>query len=818
MGRTTVERVVVGTARVGLTGLSWLLRAIGTVFLVFVTTMLFLALIFAIYVKYDLEPNLGLDLQSVDLAQSSQIYTIDKATGEEIPLQTIYSTENRVWVDYDQLPKNLVNAAIAIEDQRFEKHQGVDWYRTVGAFVTVFSGGDTFGGSTITQQLIKNITKDNDVTVQRKLTEIFRAFEFERKYTKRTIMEWYLNTIYFGERSDGAETAALAYFGKDVWDLSLAECASLISITNNPSLYDPYISEKTLENNKHRQTLVLQAMLDQEKITKEQYDRAVNQELVFKHAEKKEEENEVYSWFVDQVIYDVRDALAEKYDISTDSAKLLLSTGGYKIYATIDPEIQAIADDVYSNLDNLPGYYSIYNQQLQSAISIIEPSTGSVVAMVGGVGEKTQSLLWNRATMSLRSPGSSIKPITVYGPAIEEGLITPSSVYDDAPVKFGEEYGPTKVYPKNQNNSYRGLTTIKYAVQASLNTVAVGVVDQMTPEVSFKYGTEKFGLTSLVESRLASDGRVLSDIGLSAMALGGLTDGVSVEELTAAYATYANDGYYNAPRTYTKVTDQNGNVILDNTPKPVEAVSERTVFYMNDLLTNVVKQGTGTRAQLNNMTVAGKTGTTSDDNDRWFVGYTPYYAAAVWVGYDTPEEINVNSSTNPALAMWRLVMERVHANLPYAEFETNVETEQAAVCLDSGMLASSSCKCDVRGSRVNYATFVKGDAPKQYCDRHVSVQVCSESHKAPNEFCPEVVTATRVHFVRNFPVSVYVADQGYMTSGDLRVCDIHNAETAAGGEDPDDPNEGDNPGGEGGDTPGGDEQPPEDGGDMWTIE
>jgi len=765
-----IYRVVRGVFRIVFTGLSWAARTLGTLLLLLITTLLFLAFIFAIYVKYTLEPNLGLDLSNFGPAESSKIVCIDSATGEEIELQTIYASENRIWVSYDSLPQYLKDAAIVIEDKRFERHQGVDWHRTGGAFVTMFLGmRNTFGGSTITQQLIKNLTMEDQVTVRRKLTEIFNALEFERHYTKETILEWYLNTIFFGESCYGAETAAYKYFGKGVSELSLAECASLIGITNNPSLFDPYISEKTRQNNKERQEEILRQMYLEGKIDKAQYERAKNEKLVFHSADNEDDEKQVYSWFIDQVIYDVTSDLAKKMGITYDAAGLMLSTGGFTVYATIDLEIQAIADEVYLNLGNLPGYTSVYNQQLQSAISIIEPSTGNVVAMVGGMGEKEQSLIWNRATQTKRSPGSAIKPITVYAPAIEERLITPATVFDDTPHIFNSPDSSSGLYPKNQNNSYRGLTTVKYAVQQSLNTVAVKVTDMMTPEVSFRYGTQNFGLTSLVESRETSSGRVLSDIGLGPMALGGLTDGVSVEELAAAYAAFANDGYYNAPKTYTKMVNQEGDVILDNSGQTIEAVSQRTVFYINQLLTNVVQNGTGVRARLENMTVAGKTGTTSDDKDRWFVGYTPYYAAAVWVGYDTPEEIKIDSSINPALGMWKLVMEKVHEGLEYAEFPTNVKTVQRAVCLDSGKLATDACRADLRGSRAAYFTFAEGDEPKTYCSTHFMVNWCTESQCLSNEFCPleTVKKVGMLNLLRQYPVpNVVVGDQQY-TAGFL---------------------------------------------------
>ncbi len=776
-----IYRVVRGILRIVFTGLIWAVRTVGTLLLLLITTLLFLALIFSIYVKYTLEPNLGLDLRNFGPAESSKIVCIDSSTGEETELQTIYAAENRIWVSYDALPQYLKDAAIVIEDKRFERHQGVDWHRTGGAFVTMFLGmRDTFGGSTITQQLIKNLTLEDQVTVQRKLSEIFNALEFERHYTKETILEWYLNTIFFGESCYGAETASYKYFGKGVSDLSLAECASLIGITNNPSLFDPYISEKTRQNNKDRQEEVLRQLFLEGKINRSQYDKAMSEKLVFRSADSQDKEKQVYSWFEDQVIYEVTRDLAEKMGISYEAAGLMLSTGGYTIYATIDQRIQAIADEVYLDLNSLPGYTSIYNQQLQSAISIIEPSSGNVVAMVGGMGKKEQSLLWNRATQTKRSPGSAIKPITVYAPAIEERLITPATVFDDTPLIFNSPDSSNGLYPKNQNNSYRGLTTVKYAVQQSLNTVAVKVTDLMTPEVSFNYATQRFGLTSLVDSRESSDGRILSDIGLGPMALGGLTDGVSVEELTAAYAAFANDGYYNAPKTYTKMLNKEGDVILDNSGQTIEAVSQRTVYYINQLLNNVVQNGTGVRAKLENMTVCGKTGTTSEDKDRWFVGYTPYYAAAVWVGYDTPEEIKIDSSINPALGMWKLVMEKVHAGLEFAEFPANVKTVQRAICLDSGKLATDVCRADLRGSRAAYFTFVEGDEPKTYCATHILVNWCTLSNSPSNAFCPlETVKKVGIlNLLRKFPVSyIFVADQQYTVEFIKDTCALHSEST-----------------------------------------
>jgi penicillin-binding protein 1A len=569
-------------------------------------------------------------------------------------MQNLYAEENRVWVTSDEIPENLVYATIAIEDKDFLKHQGVDWYRTAGAFVNMFLGmKNTFGGSTITQQLIKNLTEDNEATVQRKILEIFRALEFERNYSKEEIMEWYLNYVYFGEGCYGVYSASYLYFGKPVSELDLAECASLIGITNNPSEFDPYISR---DRNKYRQELILFEMKDQGIITEEEYDAAVAEELNFQRGEEEDAPVKVYSWYVDQVITDVIDDLSKKYDISEKVASQLVYSGGYQIYSNMDPEIQAAVDSVYNDTENLPYVSSKSGQQLQSAITIIDPKNGYVVATAGGMGEKTSSRGWSRAVNSLRPPGSSIKPLSVYAPALELGLILPNTVLDDTPYMVLDD----SFWPVNVDGIYSGLTTVYNAVRVSKNTIAVKLLSQVTPDFSYECLTNKFGITSLVKQQ-EKDGKILSDIDLAPLALGGLTNGVSTLEMAAAYSVFANDGIYTEPTTYSKVLDSAGNVILDNTPKSSVVLSEKTVFYINNMLEGVVSSGTGTRARFDDMTIAGKTGTTSSKKDTWFVGYTPYYVGAVWVGYDAQERIDVKISQPPIL--WQKVMSKVHEGL-----------------------------------------------------------------------------------------------------------------------------------------------------------
>ena len=605
-------------------------KVFGTMVLVLFLTTLIFACLFALYVKN----NLSAQVDSIDgftLDQTSVIYYEDPKTGQDVVLRKLYGGANRTWVKYEDIPKNLIHACIAIEDKRFEDHQGVDWVTTLKACVKMFLGRGEAGGSTITQQLVKNITGRDEVTVRRKLVEIFSALELEKKYTKKQIMELYLNVIALGENCEGVESASQVYFGKSVNELDLAECAALIGITNNPSIYDPYINA---DKNKERQVIILDQMLEQKYITQEQHDTAVAEELVLHNASGEASGDEdYYSYFEDQVINDVVRDLSEKTGYDQTIVRKMLMTGGYKIYSTLNPDVQAAVEEVYQNLDNIPKTAS--SQQLQSGIVIIDNKTGDVVAVAGGVGEKQGSLILNRATQSYLSPGSTIKPVSVYAPALELGLITPATVMDDTPYSFTD----ARHWPKNSDSIYRGLMNINEAVGLSINTIPVKLVAQMTPEYSFEFAKEKMGLSTLVSSYVNAAGDTFSDVDLAPLAMGGLTRGVTVKAMAQAYATFANEGVYREARTYTKVVDSDGKVVLDNTQQSHVAMKDMTAWYITYMLENTVESGTGTAAQIANMTVAGKTGTTTSDFDRWFAGYTPYYTGVVWCGYNDPEEI-----------------------------------------------------------------------------------------------------------------------------------------------------------------------------------
>lgn len=735
-------------------------KVIGTMLLVAFLTALVFVCLFAVYVKNDLSKQTDFSVEGFSLDQTSVIYCEDPDTGEQMVLQTLYGGSNRTWVKYDEIPVDLRHACIAIEDKRFDDHQGVDWVTTLKACVKMFLGKSEAGGSTITQQLIKNLTGEKEVTVRRKLVEIFRALDFEKRHTKREIMEWYLNIIALGENCSGVQSASRVYFGKDVKDLDLAECASLIGITNNPSLYDPYISP---ENNKQRQKVILYEMLDQGYINQQQYDAAVAEELVFQNKSGESDENgEYYSYFEDQVIRDVVSDLCEKTGYEYNIVYKMVLTGGYKIYSTLNPKVQAAVDLVYEDLAGIPKTAS--SQQLKSGIVIIDRRSGDIVALAGGVGKKQGSLVWNYATQSLLSPGSTIKPISVYAPALELGIITPATVMDDTPYSFTD----TATWPKNSDSVYRGLVSVNEAVCQSLNTIPVKLVAQMTPEYSFSFARDKMGLSTLVSEYTTTGGEVLSDINLAPLAMGGLTRGVTVRSMAAAYETFANEGVYRSARTYTVVKDSEGRVVLDNTQESHVAMNDMTAWYVTNMLQETVEHGTGVAAQLDNMTVAGKTGTTTSDYDRWFAGYTPYYTGVVWCGYDDPEEIVLTDSTvNPAVVMWQKVMSIVHKDLRNKEFPRPTNVVECTVCKDSGMLVSEACMHDPRGSRTERVLLSIYDVPTEYCTIHKDVEICNASGHVANEYCADVPgngthKVSLLNVTRAFPTNgIVVLDQAY---------------------------------------------------------
>ena len=730
-------------------------RIIGTLLLVFVVTLTIFSGIFMAYINSTMRGKVEVYLDEFETKVSTELYNQDPDTGEWVMYQTLYlNSENRIWTDLEDIPKYLQEAAIAIEDKRFEKHHGVDWKGTTRAIVYTLFGKNVQGGSTITQQLVKNVTGDNEVTVKRKITEIYRALELEKRYEKDEILEAYLNEVFFGQSCYGVVTASRMYFNKDVSDLTLAECASLMGITNNPSMYDPTLSSWTRENNRERQLTILGAMLEQGKISQEEYDEAKAEDIVFSNgftisgkyvgsdgtatepepdeppaddteSPADEEEPTIkgrYSWFTEAMIGDVADALVEKYGITDkvrdngttytayEQAWDMVHGKGYKIYTTQNPKYQKIAEDVCYDLSNIP-YTSSYTNsageqvedQLQIALTIVDPTNGYVVAMIGGAGEKQADRVWNWA-VNARQCGSAIKPVSTYAPALDDGTINGASVIDDYPMLLNGD-----VWPRNANWRYQGLTALHTAIAQSLNTCAVRTNLAYGVDRSYEFLVNKLGFENLTYTDSQQVGN---------MALGGFEKGVTTEEMAAAYAAFVNEGVYTKPRTFVRVEDANGNVILENEAQSTVAMKNTTAAIINHLLQEAALNGTGYEAQFSGMHIAGKTGSTNSNKDRYFVGYTPYYSCAVWAGYEHNQRIV--ASGNPCSAIFRKVMSAIHEELPDKDFFSCAGLTSVAVCADSGMLASENCALDVRGSRVYTALVAADNAPTSVCTMHTA--------------------------------------------------------------------------------------------------
>ena len=730
-------------------------RIIGTLLLVFVVTLTIFSGIFMAYINSTMRGKVEVYLDEFETKVSTELYSQDPDTGEWVMYQTLYlNSENRIWTDLEDIPKYLQKAAIAIEDKRFEKHHGVDWKGTTRAIVYTLFGKNVQGGSTITQQLVKNVTGDNEVTVKRKITEIYRALELEKRYEKDEILEAYLNEVFFGQSCYGVVTASRMYFNKDVSDLTLAECASLMGITNNPSMYDPTLSSWTRENNRERQLTILGAMLEQGKISQEEYDAAKAEDIVFSNgftisgkyvgsdgavtdqepeepptddtdSPADEEEPTIkgrYSWFTEAMIGDVADALVEKYGITDkvrdngttytayEQAWDMVHGKGYKIYTTQNPKYQKIAEDVCYDLSNIP-YTSSYTNsageqvedQLQIALTIVDPTNGYVVAMIGGAGEKQADRVWNWA-VNARQCGSAIKPLSTYAPALDDGTINGASVIDDYPMLLNGD-----VWPRNDNWRYQGLMPLHLALRQSLNTCAVRINLAYGVTNSYDFLVNKLGFENLTYTDSQQVGN---------MALGGFEKGVTTEEMAAGFATFVNEGVYTKPRTFVRVEDANGNVILENEAQSTVAMKNTTAALMNSLLQEASLQGTGYQAQFPGMHIAGKTGSTNSNKDRYFAGYTPYYSCAVWAGYEHNQRIV--ASGNPCAVIFQKVMKAIHEDLPDKDFFSCAGLTSVAVCADSGMLASENCALDVRGSRVYTALVAADNAPTSVCTMHTA--------------------------------------------------------------------------------------------------
>ncbi len=724
------------------------------------------------------------------------------AKGNEMT-KLVAANSNRSYEKIDKIPQYLCDAFVAIEDQRFYEHNGIDIKRILSASLMVLRDRElSQGASTITQQIIKNNVFDNWTNesniqkIRRKIQEQYLALELEKKMSKEQILEIYMNTINLGQNTLGVKAAALRYFNKEPYQLTLSECAAIAATTSNPSKYNP-ISHP--DRNQERRSIVLEYMKEQGYITQAEYDEAMADDVYSRILAVNEEnaDNSVYTYFVDEVTTQVLADLMELKGFNETQAHWLLFSGGLSIYTTQDPDIQAICDEVYSNEENYPdnikwylnyaltikkangekenhstemfkAHYKEQNAsfdllfsskdeayeaieaykhdvmeegdtvdgerisltpQPQVSITVEDQSTGYIVAMVGGRGTKEASRTLNRATNTTRQPGSTFKVVSTYAPALDSAGLTLADVQNDAPFNYAGGRPVRNWWGSN----YRGLLSLRYGIVQSANVVAVKTLTQISPQLGFDY-LQNFGFSTLVEKRVEKDGSIVSDIG-QPLALGGITDGVTNLELNAAYATIANQGTYIKPKLYTKIVDHDGNVLIDNTtPESKQVIKQTTAWLLTNAMVDVVTSGTGGSVNFGNMAIAGKTGTTSDYKDVWFSGYTPYYTATTWTGYDNNVSMKTSAEKNLSKTMWKKVMSKIHENLEYKSFPSVSGIVTASICSKSGRLPIAGV-CDAQGCvRTEY--FAEGTVPTEYCDVHYFSNICQYCGLTAAEECP----------------------------------------------------------------------------------
>lgn len=775
----------------------------------------------------DSSPEINLD----DATPTGFLSTVLDTDGNQIA-KLVATGSNRVYVTIDEIPINLQHAFVAIEDERFYEHNGIDLQGIVRAGITGIASGGHFsqGASTITQQLLKNnvFTNWTNETAmadkfKRKIQEQYLAVQLEKKVSKDWILENYLNTINLGQNTLGVQSASKRYFNKNVSELTLSECAVIAAITQNPSGLNP-ISHP--DKNLERRDKVLNNMLKHEYITQQEYNAAIA-DNVYDRIQivntAVEDEAAVTSYFVDELTNQVIQDLIDLKGYSETQAYKALYNGGLTIYSTQNPTIQAICDEEVNNPDNYPrepqysfsyrltiekkdGSYANFSEQTmlsyyqssnseydinfssieeaqaaidqykadimqpgdkivengetvtftlqpEAALTVMNQETGEVVALVGGRGDKTASKTLNRATDTARQPGSTFKVLAAYAPALDSGGLTLASVQDDAPYSY--ENGTSL---RNYDNSFRGFTPLREAITHSINIVTVKTLTEIGTDLGYSY-LKDFGFTTLVD-----------DDNNQALALGGITKGVTNLELTAAYATIANKGTYIKPRFYTKILDHDGNILIDNTPQTHSVLKSSTAWLLTNAMEDVVKRGTGTAVNFGNMAIAGKTGTTTKNRDALFAGFTPYYTCVVWGGYDdnTPQD---SGTTSYPKAIWKAVMSRLHENLEYKDFVMPDDITTASVCKKSGKLAVAGlCDADPRGSMVYTEYFAEGSVPTEYCDHHVNVTICAESGMLATDLCP--IRTGGVYITGGSPGS---ADGPYLVSegSSTNTCPMH---------------------------------------------
>ncbi len=674
-----------------------ILKVILALFLVLVIAGCVVATVATVYVMKIVQSPSMIDLTNIELAQSSIIYAYDDE-GNEVELATLHNEENRIWIDIDEVPQHVLDAFVACEDKEFYDHEGVDWSRTIASFANIFLNiyDVQSGGSTITQQLIKNINGDYyNRTIQVKVNEIITSMNLERHYTKRQILAAYVNYVSFHYNINGIEAASQYYFGKSCREISVAQAAALAATVQSPAHQNPLCEERNAER---RNNYILPQMYEQGYISKAEYETALVEDI--SAGQNKLEtgtthtaESKYTSYFVDAVIEDAIQLLMDEYDYSYSYASSQLHSGGFRIYTTMDIDLQNLLE---KNFEDLSTFYAgeIPENPHQAAMVIMDYS-GEIKALVGGVGEKTESRSFNRATMAARSPGSTIKPLATYAPAFDNNLITWSTMMQDEPVmELENDDGTKRGWPSNYNKKYDGTYSIIDAIRVSKNTIPVQLVNQMTPQYCVNFLENSLGISTLIK-----EGAV-NDVNAASMGIASMANGMYLREVVAAYAIFGNDGCYTESITVSKICDDKGKLLIDNSPKSTQVIGADTAYIVNRALHQVVNTqgGSGTAAKISTgLPTIGKTGTSDDRKDLAFMGLTPYYVSGIWFGYDDNTVIE-NGSCIDRVTVWHNIMEQVYADMEVIDFELDssgvVEEEY---CTKTGALASSACSSTKKG-------------------------------------------------------------------------------------------------------------------------
>ena len=728
------------------------------VFKILIIALVLLGVIFSLYIAMGVDFSLDRQLFISAKEQNPTRFFYTDENGESVEFYTIYnSVAKKQWVDMESVNPAIKMAFLATEDREFYTHPGFNIKRTALAFLnSIFHFRARFGASTITQQLIKNISGDNQNTVKRKLDEIIRAVHLETLYSKDEIFEMYLNIVPMGNGISGISLAAEYYFGKDQSELTLAEAALLVGITNSPRRYDPFTSpEKSIE----RRNVVLYASLDSGYITNEEYEASILEKLELNESRKSFDP--VFPWFVETVLSDFSHDYASKNSISEATVRQMIINGGFEFYTTMDSRVQACLDEYFENLT-----LSEKSNGLKVGMCVFDAESGYLVGVIGNRGEKTASRIKNN-TETLIIPGSAIKPLSLYAPLLDSGKYNIASVFDDSPVDYIERDGVIFEYPKNYPRVYDGYITLNDAAALSKNTVAARIFKLLDKKRVFKTLKEGLYFDSLTESLANGDGKTLSDISFAPLALGQLTRGVSLRSLSSAYGVFVNDGNYRQGISYTSVFSSNGKLIFENEQKTSHVFKSDTAKITALMLTDVLEWGTAKKITLSELyDVGGKTGTSGGDLDRVFVGFSPYYVAGIWCGYgDNKTAIGAMEVSH--LEMWDRVMSEIHERT--VKDETPRELDRQGLlylpyCRDSGLIPTDACGLDLRGDRVSYGYFSRDSIPSGECKKHIICYFNENEGKAylrENEATEYQIIALLDLARRALPIDLTVEDEKY---------------------------------------------------------